>query len=185
MTYGFRIRAASTFDTPLLEALHRASCTAEWDEAWSQQSFADILAMPGAVGLIASADDETLRVAREALGVAPIDPAPPGFAPTGYVPVGFALGRIAVDEAEVLLIATRPARRRRGIAQAMLAEMLPRLAGAGAKHVFLEVAASNVAALALYRAAGFRAVGSRPNYYRGREATIDALVLTRELHDIS
>ena len=163
MSAAVQIRTASVLESTLLEALHRASCTADWDEAWSRQSFAETLAMPGAIGLIAHVFDE---------------------------PLGFALGRLAADEAEVLLVATHPARRRQGIARAMLLNLLQRLSAADAKRVFLEVAAPNVAALALYQAAGFCAVGRRPNYYRsnarrGGESATDAVLLSRELHDIT
>jgi ribosomal-protein-alanine N-acetyltransferase len=158
MTTAVQIRAASLFDSTILETLHRWSCVADWDEPWSQQSFAGILATPGALGLLAVRDGE---------------------------PVGFALGRVAADEGEVLLIATHPAQRRQGVARILLRDLLQLLAAAGAARVFLEVAAPNAAALALYRGAGFDTVGRRPNYYRsiaGRsgESAIDALLLSRE-----
>jgi ribosomal-protein-alanine N-acetyltransferase len=44
--------------------------------------------------------------------------------------------------------------------------------------MFLEVAAGNVAALALYRAAGFAEVGRRVRYYADGS---DALVMRRDL----
>ena len=172
MSGVFQIRTASAFDPPLLEALHRASCNADWDEAWSAQSFAAALAMPGAVGLIAASDDAAF-----------------GFSPLGFAPIGFVLGRIAADEAEVLLIATHPAKRRQGVARSLLADLLQRFGDIGAKRIFLEVAAPNAAALALYEAAGFRPVGRRPNYYRPQSlpsgtVAIDAVLLVRDLHDI-
>lgn len=159
MTGTVQIRAAAPTDCALLEALHQACCTADWDEAWSGKSFAEILAMPGSIGLLAESPDE---------------------------PLGFALGRLAGDEAEVLLIATHPAHRRRGVATILLADLIDRLTKAGAGRVFLEVAAPNADALALYRRAGFVVVGRRPNYYRSRTGqtglpTFDAMLLASKL----
>ena len=50
---------------------------------------------------------------------------------------------------------------RRGAAQALLLAFLERHDG----EVFLEVRASNVPAISLYRKLGFVEVGSRPGYY--------------------
>jgi ribosomal-protein-alanine N-acetyltransferase len=87
----------------------------------------------------------------------------------------FALGRLVLDEAEVLTLATHPSHRRQGLARAALAALLAALAARGALRVFLEVAADNDGALALYQAAGFRQAGRRRGYYGGT----DALVLVR------
>ena len=163
MTDRPRIRAASVMDAALLAALHQASCTAAWDEAWSPRSFAEIAALPDTLGLVAESSD---------------------------APLGFALGRRVADEAELLLIATHPAQRRRGIARDLLRGLLQRLAGAGARRLFLEVAEPNAAALGLYRRAGFQTVGRRPNYYRTHAgasvpSAVDALLLSRDLTDFS
>ena len=64
-------------------------------------------------------------------------------------------------EAETLNIAVDPTSRRRGAAQALLLAFLERHDG----EVFLEVRASNVPAISLYRKLGFVEVGSRPGYY--------------------
>jgi [ribosomal protein S18]-alanine N-acetyltransferase len=95
---------------------------------------------------------------------------------------GFILSRIAGDEAEILSVAVKRARRRCGIAHALLALHLRRLAGLGARAVFLEVDEDNAAARRLYDRAGFREVGKRPGYYRpDRGAPATALVLRRDL----
>ncbi|AMX01663.1 ribosomal protein S18-alanine N-acetyltransferase [Microbulbifer thermotolerans] len=68
------------------------------------------------------------------------------------------------DEAEILDIAVAPDWRRRGIAGALLQRLiagLPRQI----TRVLLEVRASNVAALSLYRKLGFYEDGVRKNYY--------------------
>jgi len=78
---------------------------------------------------------------------------------------GMLLGRIAADEAEVLTLAVTPGARRQGMGTGLLREAKARMISHGASVVFLEVAASNVAALSLYRAEGFVEVGRRPRYY--------------------
>jgi len=94
--------------------------------------------------------------------------------------VGFILSRIAADEAEILSIAVASARRGKGLARRMLDLNLRRLAGLGARAVFLEVDEGNMPARKLYQRAGFREVGRRPGYYsEGKGAT--ALILRRDL----
>ncbi len=86
---------------------------------------------------------------------------------------GLVLARCAGGEAEILTLAVHPAARRRGVGRALL---LRAAAAAGDAPVFLEVAADNAGALALYRAARFEQCGCRAGYYGpGR----DALVLRR------
>ena len=95
---------------------------------------------------------------------------------------GFILSRLAAGEAEILSVAVASARRGRGVARALLNIHLRRLAGLGARSVFLEVDESNEPALRLYWRAGFREVGRRPGYYQqGRDKPATALVLRRDL----
>lgn len=101
---------------------------------------------------------------------------------TLVAPGGFILMRVAADEAEVITLAVDPAFRRRGLGRHLLAAGLRRAAEAGAATAFLEVATDNIAAIALYRDAGFIEVGRRRNYYhRPLVGPVDALVLTRPL----
>ena len=92
--------------------------------------------------------------------------------------VGFILSRITAGEAEILSVAIAPAWRGRGFARPLLDLHLRRLAGLGARAVFLEVAENNAPACRLYRRAGFYEVGRRQAYYDGETA---ALVLRRDL----
>ena len=95
---------------------------------------------------------------------------------------GFIVSRVAADEAEVLTIAVKPKRRGLGIARRLLNANMEQLQIAGAKTWYLEVEAQNVAALALYKRAGFERVGERLSYYRkadGDAAT--AYILRRSL----
>lgn len=97
-------------------------------------------------------------------------------------PEGFALARVTLDEAELLTIATDPARRRQGVARGLLGALFGGLAGRGAETLFLEVAEDNAAARALYAGAGFAMAGRRRGYYPRRNgAAADALILRRAL----
>ena len=95
---------------------------------------------------------------------------------------GFILCRLIAGEAEVLTLAVRPAARRRGVGRALLEAALA-LSQPSASAMFLEVAADNPGAVALYRQAGFEVVGRRAGYY-GRPAapSIDAFVMRRALN---
>ena len=95
---------------------------------------------------------------------------------------GFALGRSIGEEAELLTIVTDPDKRRRGHARAALSAFEAEAARRGSRTAFLEVAARNGAALALYAAQGWSEIGRRPGYYEAAgEARIDALVLKKIL----
>ncbi len=92
----------------------------------------------------------------------------------------YVLGRIALDEAEILTLATKPEHRRQGRAAAALAAFHAAARAAGAETVFLEVAEDNASARALYAAANYVRVGRRPGYYpRPDRAAVAALILRR------
>lgn len=105
----------------------------------------------------------------------------PGCFATGSVDC-FALVRVVVDEAELLTIATRPACLRQGLARACMTAWQAIAGDRGATRAFLEVAADNAPAIALYHSAGFETCGTRAGYYR-RENTgpVDAIVMARAL----
>jgi ribosomal-protein-alanine N-acetyltransferase len=79
---------------------------------------------------------------------------------------GFAISRLLPPDAELLTIAVDPPRRGVGLGKALLYGHLINLERGGARLVFLEVAADNPAALALYDRAGFKPIGRRDNYYQ-------------------
>jgi ribosomal-protein-alanine N-acetyltransferase len=97
---------------------------------------------------------------------------------TGHTMTGFILSRLAAGEAEILSIAVARKQRGRGFARPLLDLNLRRLAGLGARTVFLEVDENNMPARALYRRAGFADVGRRNSYYQSGAA---ALILRRDL----
>ncbi|MFX0542213.1 GNAT family N-acetyltransferase [Roseovarius sp. S4756] len=97
-------------------------------------------------------------------------------------PEGFALSRVIAGEAELLTLAVDPDHRRMGIAARLLADVEAAAARMGAANQFLEVAADNPAARALYRSAGYAEVGRRAGYYARPGGTpVDALVLSKAL----
>jgi ribosomal-protein-alanine N-acetyltransferase len=95
-------------------------------------------------------------------------------------PRAFALGRVIADEAELLTLATDPASRRQGRARACLAAFEHEARRRGAERAFLEVAASNGAAVALYLSEGYAQSARRKAYYRLEDGRRDdALVLSK------
>src|SRR5688572_25878906 len=73
---------------------------------------------------------------------------------------GFVIGRIAADEAEILSIGVAPEWQRRGIGRRMVLGLVRAARRAEGKRLFLEVAADNEAAVALYESLGFKPVGA-------------------------
>lgn len=117
----------------VLAEMHRICFAEPWDE----RAMADLLAMPGAFGILAS----------------------------DQVPHGFVLARTAFDEAEILTLLVLPPYRRKGMASTLLKSAMHHARDSGATTLFLEVAANNVGGRALYSALGFEQVGRRPDYY--------------------
>ncbi|UWQ54631.1 GNAT family N-acetyltransferase [Leisingera caerulea] len=94
----------------------------------------------------------------------------------------FALVRVIADEAELLTIATSPAHQRQGLARACMADWESAARARGAAEVFLEVAADNAPAQALYNACGFAECGRRAGYYRREGAKpADAILMRKAL----
>ena len=95
---------------------------------------------------------------------------------------GFALGRVASDEAELLTLAVDPAHRRMGVGERCLAAFELEARNQGAARAFLEVAATNKAAHALYVKAGWQKDGLRKAYYRAKPSPIDAITMSKALN---
>ncbi|PZR00465.1 MAG: ribosomal-protein-alanine N-acetyltransferase [Cereibacter sphaeroides] len=97
-------------------------------------------------------------------------------------PMGFALGRVVAREAELLTIAVAPTARRQGVGGRLLAQFLSHAADRDAEDIFLEVSADNLAARALYHAAGFAQAGLRRGYYQRPDGNrADAILMRRRL----
>ena len=134
------IRPLGPLDIMEAVRIHRESFGGE---SWDQRAILEILAMPGAGGLLA------------------VDPQ------AGDLRIlGFALYLFDAEDAELLTIAVRPSARRHGVATSLMEHFLALAAGTGATAAFLEVAEDNAPAQHLYGVLGFKMEGVRHNYYR-------------------
>lgn len=153
-TTAVDLRQGGVADLPVVERIMQAAFDPRYGEAWTHNQCLGLLAMPGVWLTLASLRDE---------------------------PAGFALSRALVGEAELLLLATAPDCRRRGVAAALLRSVMADAIDRAARTLHLEVRSGNDA-IKVYRAAGFAKVGERRRYYRGPGGhTYDALTYSREL----
>lgn len=94
----------------------------------------------------------------------------------------FLLGRAVAGEAELLTLATAPESRRLGLGRKLVARFLYQARLRAAETAFLEVAADNAPARALYLASGFTESGRRKNYYENPQGgRTDALLMQRAI----
>ena len=148
------LRDGGIGDLGTIDTIMQAAFDPRFGEAWSRSQCMGILALPGVWLTLAT---------------------------LGGAAAGFALARIVLDEAELLLLATDPGRRRRGVGAALLRSVEGEAAMRGARALHLEVRDGNDA-IKLYRNAGFVKVGQRRNYYRGTGGRIfDAYTFNRDL----
>lgn len=82
---------------------------------------------------------------------------------------------VILDELHINSLAVAPARRRQGLATALLRAVFREVGTEGVTKATLEVRRSNAAALGLYAALGFAVEGVRKDYYQ--QPREDALVL--------
>ena len=88
----------------------------------------------------------------------------------------------AADEAEILTICTRPAFRQKGHGKLLMQHLETLLKSEDVKSLFIEVAVSNRAGLALYASCGFEKAGMRKNYYERNDGKReDALIMRKGL----
>ena len=91
---------------------------------------------------------------------------------------GYVGSQTVIDESDMMNVAVHPNHRRKGIAEALVAELVGALKKRESHCLTLEVRASNEPAKALYEKLGFTQVGLRKNYYRNPKE--DALILRKE-----
>ncbi|MDH3752445.1 MAG: ribosomal protein S18-alanine N-acetyltransferase [Acidimicrobiia bacterium] len=96
--------------------------------------------------------------------------------------VGHAGLLVIVSDAHITTVAVDPSWQGRGVATALVADLLRRAIGADCEAATLEVRVGNDAALALYRRFGFAPVGVRKDYYDDPDGRTDALIMW--LHDL-
>ena len=147
---GLLIRPAGAADLAEIEAIELACFSSD---PWPRRSFEAFVGRQGATFLVA---EDTLR--------------------SGSV-AGYGVLLWAADEAEVLNLAVPEDARRQGVGGALLSRLLDEARKRGSRAVYLEVRASNTAALGLYRSRGFVEVGRRHGYYQ--RPVEDALILQR------
>lgn len=90
--------------------------------------------------------------------------------------IGLLLAWEVADELSILELVTDPGWRRQGVGTGLLRRALEHAAGNHLRLVLLEVRRSNVAALRLYRAAGFSTVRVRRRYYSDGEDAVDMML---------
>lgn len=91
--------------------------------------------------------------------------------------LGYAVLMLAVDEAELLDIGIARQHQRQGLGRSLLQQLLALARRAGMRRMVLEVRASNAAAIALYRSAGFERIGLRRDYYPAKHGREDAILM--------
>ena len=122
---------------------------ASMTSAWSQKDFLDAMASDLAVCLTATDGDDI---------------------------AGYMVMYHAADEGEIPSVAVHSDYRRRGIGHALMTELFAHARTLGLSRIFLEVRASNEAAIELYKKHGFLCVGERKNFYS--DPIEDALIYT-------
>lgn len=152
MADGISISEGGMADLEAVMQVMGDSFDPAYGEAWTSAQCAGLMPMPGVWLSLARSGDNV---------------------------VGFALGRIVLKEAELLLLAVRQDGQRKGVGQMLLDRFILVATSRGADRLHLEVRDGNPA-MNLYLNAGFAEVGRRKNYYTGSDGQIyDALTLTR------
>lgn len=91
---------------------------------------------------------------------------------------GYAVMWMMADEAHVGTIASAPSRRRQGVGERLMIDLMREAARRSAIFITLEVRVGNIAAQRLYLKYGFVEVGRRKRYYPNNRE--DALLMTVE-----
>jgi [ribosomal protein S18]-alanine N-acetyltransferase len=148
------LRGGSPADLSVIGGIMADAFEPRYGEAWTTNQCMGILALPGVWLTIAYLDGE---------------------------PAGFTLARRTLDEAELLLLATRRALRRKGIGASLMRATIRDARDRGAHKLHLEVRAGNPATN-LYLREGFAKIGVRRDYYRGATGDVfDAHTFVRLL----
>lgn len=152
---SFRVLSADRAFCALFAKLHALCFT----KGWSEDAFADLMAMPGAFALLVSQEGAE-----------------------NAAPIGFALARVGGGECEIITLGVVPEQRGAGAAATLMRAIISRAGELDAEEMLLEVADDNPAAIALYQSAAFEPVGRRRNYYWNSDsAGVDAIVMRRSL----
>ena len=108
-------------------------------DAWNQRDITNLICTEGGVCFVAMEGDKV---------------------------VAYVLARLIPPECEIYRVAVLPEYRKRGIAYRLMDYAIKTSRGKGLEIVFLEVRESNLPAVKLYEAYGFKRIGLRKNYYK-------------------
>ena len=89
----------------------------------------------------------------------------------------FAITQVVLDEATLFNLAVDPDYQRRGLGRQLLQHLIAGLEARGVMTLWLEVRASNRAAIALYEQMNFNEVSIRRNYYPTADGKEDAVIM--------
>ena len=95
--------------------------------------------------------------------------------------IGFAILSVSIEESHLLNIGLTSSRRGQGLGRELLEKMIMAAEVMGSKKIFLEVRVSNIIAIDLYKASGFKEIGLRKNYYRLKDGREDAILMSKSL----
>jgi ribosomal-protein-alanine N-acetyltransferase len=123
-----------------------------FNDPWSRRSFVDLVGQRQVVFLVA------------------VD---------GKAVVGYAIVLLALPESELANLAVSRLMQHQGLGRRLLCECVEAARARGSREMFLEVRASNAAAIALYSNEGFAGVGRRVRYYA--RPVEDAIVMRAAL----
>lgn len=94
--------------------------------------------------------------------------------------IGYVCLMSLFEEAQILNIAVLQSRQGRGVARMLLEHAFSLALEKGAETMSLEVRASNITAISLYKKLGFTRVGIRTGYYESME---DAILMEKPLKE--
>ena len=94
---------------------------------------------------------------------------------------GFVVARTSVDQAEILTLLVDQTHKRAGLGRALLQAAEHAVRQRGVDIMFLDVAADNPAAMALYESAQYVRCGLRPGYYRRAQGRVAAILYRKHL----
>jgi tRNA threonylcarbamoyl adenosine modification protein YeaZ len=94
---------------------------------------------------------------------------------------GFVQYQWVAGEAEINTLCVSPNYRGQGFGRALMQALVTHLKSRNTSKLFLEVAADNVAAMALYRHMGFVETGVRKGYYARKNGAVDAITMSLAL----
>lgn len=149
---GIGIAPGDILDLDAIVRVMEDSFDPAYGEAWTAPQCAGLLSMPGV----------WLSLAKQ-----------------GGQVIGFALSRIVLNEAELLLLAVKKSHQGMGVGKLLLKHFADDAKRLGATQLHLEVRDTNPA-VKLYNSLGFSEIGRRKGYYTGRDGQLhDAITLAQ------